>query len=182
MSNHAASQLLDLVSEAHQKSTLRANPSTVSVHLVGACGGTFEKAVTAALATIGAKHGPVQEVHRLLMSTDPVKAAEEKLAAYEKVPGWGSSFCKDKIDPDWIGVSDFIASNFEQLHAVIMEVTAYLHKEGLKIFPNPACYTAACAIASGMPSSAAVYVFIKSRLAAWLDVYLKAIEGRQAWA
>jgi citrate synthase len=169
----SAKKLFEIVSRAHVESTYRDNPSTIAVKLSAQSSGKFGNAVIAALSMLGNPHGPVQEATEMLSSSDPLEFAKVYIDGGGKVPGWGTSFVKGKLDPAWEEANTFVKENYQELHSIVDEITRMLHDRGKMIFPNPACYTAITAIVNDIPADAASYVFISSRLPAWFDIYMK---------
>ena len=162
--------LLAVLAEAHEASTGRDNLSSHAVALAAAGSGSYTCAISAALLTLGGPHGPIAQTHGLLASAMPGVHASAMLRSRQRVPGWGNGFVKGRPDPLWRGVDAHLALYFPAIHATIHTVTQTLHAAGIPIFPNPACYTAAAAIATGLPGPLAAYLFVSSRLPAWSKI------------
>lgn len=114
--------------------------------------------------TLGDLHAPVTQCYEFLVSdTYPPDG---------KVPGWGNSFIKGRPDPAWEVVDVILCASFPSIYARIKAITQWLHDKGKPIYPNPGCYTAACAIGIGMPSRIASYLFIASRLEKWTEAFM----------
>jgi citrate synthase len=167
-------QLEGIITRCHAVSAFRENPSSVAISISATSSCRFQSAVISAISMLGETHGPVMETVELLSSEDPTALAQAYIDAGKKVPGWGVSFVKGKIDPSWQEAYDFLQKNFTEITITIDSITKLLHNNQKMIYPNPACFTAATAIVNDIPADAASYYFIKSRLNSWLQIYLNA--------
>src|SRR5579885_2130433 len=61
----------------------------------------FSKAAVAGLLSLGGIHGPVVQARNLLRNATPEKISATLADKSLRIPGWGNSFFKDKIDPAW---------------------------------------------------------------------------------
>lgn len=86
------------------------------------------------------------------------------------IPGWGNSFIKGEPDPDWLEVDEKLKLGWEKIYARVLDITERLHSHGKMIYPNPACYTAAAAIAFEIPIGMESRLFIEPRVSAWCDI------------
>lgn len=165
--------LLDLVLEAHAQSAQRNNISTAAVVQCAAGNGTYTNSIAAGLLTLGGSHAPLEQSYELLSSEYAVEGAKLMMADGVRIPGWGNSFYRGEPDRLWSKVSAWIEVNRPDLHARISEVTAFLHSQGKEIYPNPSTYTAAAAIALGIPAKCAAYLFLQGRLLSWSQIFMK---------
>lgn len=165
------SKLLDAVYQAHAKSALRENVSTVALKHAAAGSGRLETALIAALASIGGSHAPIAEIYRFLkrLNEEVLKDAAHRVANGAAVPGWGNSFFKGRPDPDWYAVRDEL-DNWPGISGRITAVTQFLHSQGKHVYPNAGCFTAAAAIVVGMPAKMTPYLLIRGRLEVWTSL------------
>lgn len=136
--NEHEQKLLALCFEAHAKSALRQNVSSVVLQQVAISSGDYTKAVSAALMSLGGMHAPLVDTWKLLTSGLDIKTI---LESNMNAPGWGNSFEKGHDDPLWFQVRDYLAEHFNQIWQRITYVTAQLHTHGKNIFPNPSAFT-----------------------------------------
>ena len=160
-------RLLTALGKAHHESALRGNISSQSVHFAAHGSRDFARAVAAGLVSIGGPDAPLERTVELLSAADPVEAVEGMLERKEKVPGWGNSFVRGEPDPIWSEVDARFSCDFPAISGTISSVTAYLHSRRRNLYPNPSAYTAAAAIAVGLPAPMAAYLFIAFRLSGW---------------
>lgn len=166
-------ELLDLVLEAHAQSAQRDNISTTAVLQCAAGNGTYTNSIAAGLLTLGGMHAPLEQSYELLSSEYAVEGAKLMLADGVRIPGWGNSFYKGEPDALWSQVAAWVEVNRPDLHTRISEVTAFLHGQGKDIYPNPSTYTAAAAIALGIPAKCAAFLFLQGRLLSWSQIFMK---------
>ena len=157
-------RLLDLVFQAHARSAMRDNASTVALKNAAKGSGRLECGLIAALASVGGQHAPIADIYRFLDQTTEEMAAE--IHGGHKALGWGNGFFKNRPDPDWVLVSELLKP-WPQLCGKIESITQLLHSRGKRIYPNAGCYTAATAIVTGMPAKLAPWLLIQGRLAVW---------------
>ena len=158
--------LIKSLGEAHKKSADRANISSVTVANAAVGSRDYGKSVAAAILTLGDLHGPIEQCYDLLANNAYLPVPEEN----GLVPGWGNSFIKGEPDPIWETVDERLKKSTYGNR--IREITKTLHTMGKKIYPNPACYTAATALTIGMPKRIASYLFLASRLEHWTMIFL----------
>lgn len=157
-------ELLTAMRLAHVKSTYRENASSQMVLTAWLGSGDFTKAIAAGLLTLGDRHGPIEKA---------VASIVQATIADGIVPGWGSSFHKGADDPDWAPVRVLLEANWPKLAGRLALITAALEARGAHVRPNPAAYTAAVAIALGIPPKLAPWLFVSCRLDAWASICLK---------
>lgn len=148
---------------AHAESALRGNASHHALILAAKGSGDYFKAISAALMTLGERHGPLRQTYALLATEPDIQAI---LDAGLKVPGWGSSFVKGP-DPIWAETEEAVKKANPVIFERIERITATLHNAGKDIYPNPSCWTAAVAMTLGIPREICGYLFILGRLEAW---------------
>jgi citrate synthase len=156
--------LLDELFEAHYRSSFRENPSTMTAIQAAAGSGCLEKAIAAAILTLGNKHGPLEATAVFLSLDNPAFSAQSMTG---RIPGWGGTFQKDGPDPHWKIVDQLLKP---EIKAKIDSVTAYFLELGKNLYPNPSAYTAAVAITIGLPAPLTPYLFIAARLPAWTQM------------
>lgn len=158
-------KLLVAVLLAHAKSAYRENPSTQVVLATAKSSGDYLKAVAAGILTLGGQHAPIEESYDLLNADSPRTQAAALLAQGNRVPGFGSSFHKEGVDPLWLDVEKALAEANPKLSAEIAAIT-----EGLtvkRLWPNPSSFTAAAAITLGLPKKTAQALVLMGRLESW---------------
>lgn len=156
-------ELLNELHTAHAISAYRNNASSVAVATSAGGSGNYFQAIAAALMMLGGLHGPLFQAYDFL-------AGKQFLGIQ---PGWGNSFIKGEPDPAWGKIDLLLEKNWEKIYLVITSKTKELHSSGKKIYPNPSIYTAAVAHAIGMPRDVVPILFVRSRLEAWSDIFLK---------
>lgn len=172
--------LVNLVTEAHNKSTFRENPSTIAVQCAAQGSGRLVNSVIAALSTLGTTHGPIEGSYQVI-ADDQIPAVivvQGFLQSNNKIPGWGSSFSKTELDPFWQPVNDHLRENYQPIYQRILEVTEALLNAGKPLLPNPSAFTAGAAIALHMPRRLSPYLMITARLPAWAQVFLNETKGQ----
>lgn len=172
--SHSERDLLDALFLAHHKSSFRDNPSSMTAINAAHGSGQLEKAIAAAILTIGGRHGPLQATASFLSLNRPETAVSTYLSIGEKVPGWGGAFQKTAPDPIWTEVNDLLPP-WSNIWAKLDAVTSELHRQGKKIYPNPSAYTAATAIVIGLPIELTPYLFIAARLSPWTQIASKVL-------
>jgi citrate synthase len=161
--------LLFRVHEAHADSARRDNISSVMLRSAYAGSGSFTGAIAGALLTLGGMHAPLEQTVELLERERPELEAWQMLERGEFVPGWGNSFHRGTPDPIWTGVDACLREHFKPLAARLDAVSQMMlnKRKGLVLLPNASAFTAAAAIAVGIPARAAAWLFISGRLDAW---------------
>lgn len=139
------------------------NVSRVACEIAKAGSGDLVKGVIAALATLGQAHGPIAQAREVIFRGDPAALLDDG----ERVPGWGNSFFRDRVDPAWHRVEQLIRADHPAEATDLDEITSLLHKRGKRIWPNAAAFTAVAAEVSGMPPGTEAALFIAGRLPVW---------------
>lgn len=169
--NEWETQLLGAVFQSHIASTFRQNPSAVAVQLSAQASGDYFKAIAAALMMGGGQHGPLVAAYDLLAHPNPVGEAKARLLGGKLVPGWGNSFVKGAHDPLWDRPRELIQTH--PVAKVISEVQVVMDPK--HIYPNPSCFTAATAVALGIPRESTPWIALAARLPAWSILFQKAV-------
>lgn len=164
----AENALLTALWDAHQAVAMRGNASGSAFTMAYQGSGDYTKALAGALATLGAKHGPIVETCRTLASMNEPTNVIRLCGIYGKhIPGWGNSLVKGRNDPDFLRVRDQLENINPKMVERIDAITGALHARGKHIYPNPSCWTAAVAITVGLPAELSPYLFIAARLPVW---------------
>jgi citrate synthase len=108
---------------------------------------------------------------RLLSDSSPVGLAVKLLDEGKRVPGWGNSFIKGP-DSTFARVDQRLREMVPLTMERVDKITAFLHECGRVLYPNPSTYTAACALALGIPERIVPYLLIMGRLEAWTALSL----------
>lgn len=162
--------LLNLCLHAHAGCVHRDNISTAVVRNVAAGSLNYTNAVAAALMSIGGTHAPLQPTIAFLSEDRDVIMRAIELG--QTIPGWGSSFEKEGIDPIWKPVDEAIKQGFPEMGQRIEEITLEMHNHGKEIYPNAACFTAATAILVELPAPIAGWLFVQGRISEWAKIFL----------
>lgn len=157
-------RLVQRLYEAHAQCVYRDNCSTAA--LVQAAGGSrsLTQGYIAALASLGEMHGPIEAAYDVLRDSGTH-------LLFAKIPGFGNSFIKGRIDDAFLPVDQTLEQLFPRTHNRLKDLTGFLHSRGKKVFPNPAAYTAGTALILGMPRHLAPMLFVQARLEAWASVF-----------
>jgi citrate synthase len=85
-----------------------------------------------------------------------------------RVPGFGNSFFKDKIDPAFQPAFDLLSIPTQNhLQQIAMAIGT---AKGVSIFPNAASITAAVAWELGLPLGGEFLLFLLGRGASWITM------------
>lgn len=177
MTDVSAQTLLDAMNAAHQASALRHNISHEALVLAARGSGNYIQSITAAMMTLGGMHAPVVDVCALLRFPLTKAHIDQIVQRGGRLPGWGNGFVKGEPDPLWQEVDGLLREVNPEIMAKIDEVTAWLHEAGKRIYPNPACYTAASALTMALPAEASPYLFVSGRLGAWTREFCRIVRG-----
>ena len=165
--------VLDKLLGIHQQLVYRNNISSNTILNMANLDKDYFTSVAAALLTLGTIHAPIVQTVSLLRDVNYEQTVESILSSpgSGKVPGWGSDFVKGESDPIFDEIDQCISNH--EVYDKILHITELLHDNNKIIYPNAACYTAACSIIIKLPDAIAPYLLIKGRLEGWTDVYLK---------
>lgn len=166
-------QLVNELMAAHADAAKRQNISTEVMRAAYIGSGDINKAVAAAICTLGGMHAPIIQAYEHLKCEN---GRSVYIGDGNKVAGWGSSFIKGRPDETWHFVSKSINKLNPGLAWLIDQDTKLLHDLGKHIYPNAACYTAATAITIGMPKEISPVLVHYGRVLAWAEILYR--EGR----
>lgn len=169
-------RLSDALMSAHFKSGFRSNISSNAVVNAAQGSGNFVSSIISALGTLGGSHAPLVETYDFILnpSADDVMF---RLESGGRVPGWGNSFHKGHPDQLWTEVDELLKEF--PIYEHIQLITEALHRNSKNVYPNPSCYTAACAIVFEIPREAASFLFVQGRLTAWVNLFLQSREAQK---
>jgi citrate synthase len=170
--NEAEAKLLQLTLDAHAASAQRDNISSVVLVNTAIGSGELTKALSAALATLGGAHAPLEQTHAVL-TLEPLGHN----GGEHPIPGWGNSFVKGAPDPIWKDVDAQLGEVAPEVYTSIVRITSQLHDAGKLVWPNPSAYTAAVGIALGLPAPLLSWLFIQGRLAVWTLIFQNVTKG-----
>jgi citrate synthase len=155
--------LLNLLATAHANAASHnENASTQFATIATKGSGDFSKGVIAALATVGGQHAPLREAREVWDQfpdfTKPV------------VPGFGNTFYKDKIDPQFVQVVKYIKEVYPAEYARLIDLTDKVDKfTGKRLQPNAAMFTAMVCDICGIPEGMEYLIFLLARAPVWAD-------------
>ena len=157
--------LLNDLLDAH--SCAAENNNNVSSAIYGmsfAGSGNVINGICSALLSIGWLHAPLEDA-RWLWCNATEETIDEMFRCGQKVPGFGNSFYKDRIDPCFDKVYNAICSVphlKERMQYLTERVRA--HK---KLYPNAALITEAVCEEVGIPFGKEGALFALARIPAW---------------
>lgn len=161
-------ELLELLGAAHyQAAKSNGNISSTVATLAYIGSGSMAQAISAAIMTTGELHAPIEDAYYNLM-----EAGDEYLESLGIIQGFGNSFFKDRIDPAFQPVYDYIAEHYPHYILRIQHIQKVAQIEHL--FPNAAIITAMCLSVCDLPASMGIALFIKYRVQAWSELCLEA--------
>lgn len=165
-------RLVAALFRAHSDCVFRPNCSTAALQQAAGGSRSLTQSYIAALATLGEMHGPVEEAYDYLKPGRDGFWLDALMANRDgKIPGWGNSFIKGRIDDAFLPVDQTLEALFPRNYNRIREITELLHTNGKNVFPNPACYTATVALILGLPRHLSPMLFVQARLEAWSAVF-----------
>ena len=169
LSDEKVKRLFELVAAAHYGSAMK-NRNASSAAAVNSyfASGSVAQAISSSILTIGTRHAPVRESREVLKSFSE-EVAKLFLANGSKVPGFGNSFFKEGIDPEWVPVFEYMTENFPEKVARIEQIKGWI---GKPIYPNPAMLTAVACDLAKVPHGCEVAVFALMRIPAWVSLLL----------
>jgi citrate synthase len=155
--------LLNLLATAHANAANHnENASTQFATIATKGSGDFSKGVIAALATVGGQHAPLREARNLWDNY----AADHP----NPVPGFGNTFYKDKIDPQFTPVVKYIKDVYPDYYKRLVELTNYVAEfVGKRLQPNAAMFTAMVCDICGIPEGMEYLIFLLARAPVWAD-------------
>ena len=165
--------------KVHDQLARRNNLSTDLIAASALVEKDFGSACIAAIATLGGLHAPLEQTMYLLLVEDSVQIADNIISSGLRVPGWGSSFAKDHSDPLFDILDSKLSRIDDELYCKIVSITnLLLNKTKKRLFPNAACYTAACCIINDIDPRVALKTLVQGRIEAWSEIYLQNYKSR----
>lgn len=169
LSRDTRTELLALVWNAQRRAAAAntSNASNVATMIAAAGSGSALNAIVSAMLSTGGVHAPVAQAREVLFRR-PVPA---ELPAGKLVPGFGNSFHKDQIDPEWKAAACRLR-DFPAVWEPICAWSALLESAGKPKHPNAAALTAAVAELVRWPDGLEVILVAQPRFVVWAEVYL----------
>lgn len=161
-------RLLGALYHAHAQCVFRDNCSTMALQQAAFGSRDIVKSYIAALSTIGESHGPIIEAYKVLTG---------ERTNGDRVAGFGNSFIKGEPDAAFAKVHELLKDQAPHLVDRIEKIQENLLLSGKNLFPNPACYTAAVALALGMPAIVAPSLFVQARIEPWTVLFYQVIKN-----
>lgn len=165
-------ELLDLLAQGHNQAALNNNNSSSAIlKEIAALGERFERAVAAALLSVGGTvHGPTEDARYVIFqATD--EEIQERLDN-GKLSGFGNAFFKDQIDPAFIPFYEKLKeeepdiwNRLERLADLIEE------RKGKRLYPNAAAATGIMAQLMNFAPGTEIGLLIQCRLGAWAQLW-----------
>ena len=169
--NAEQSRLLQAVIDAHQKAAqVNKNVSSITFLQAAAGSGRLEAAMAAAILTIGHLHAPLTGA-RWLYEKATREAILMMVQQGTKVPGFGNSFHKDKVDPVWDDVLTILRFSFPKVDARLNELVGWMLEAGKPLYPNAALFTAAVCSELKIRGGTETSLFVLWRLPMWVDMF-----------
>lgn len=163
------SELLTLLEKAHYECCKRNNISS-HVLLETYAGSRFTpQAIAAAISTIGDFHAPVHKVLALFLDSNKIDAVSSAIKHGVRIPGWGSSFIKNRPDPIFNELSYYLNDNYPEELRILKKITAILHGSDKFIYPNDAAFTALVGKIYNYSPSTIHFLLVSCRLRGWLE-------------
>lgn len=169
-------RLWDAVMQAHHESAMRQNMSHGAAVNAFVGSGSYAAAMASAILTTGGMHAPIAETMDVVNFALHAEEGEirgfvhAEIESGGRIKGWGNSFIKGAEDDLWLGFQDVLKETFPVIYTAIRSLTVALHACGKNIYPNPSAFTAATALALGIPPVVAPFIFFQGRLAAWTQI------------
>ena len=166
-------RLLQAVMDAHDMAA-RNNHNASSGAAVNAFFGSAQltNGIASAILTLGDAHGPIGPARFVYEKFDE-RALKSAIEAGMKIPGFGNSFFKDRIDPAWSHVREVIETDFPNANRRINQLHGWMKEAGKDVYPNAALYTAVICSELGMIPGSEAAIFILARTAAWTSMCVK---------
>jgi citrate synthase len=163
-----AAGLLELLLRAHQGAAQNnQNASSVVAKIATEGSGSFVQGVASAILTLGSErgfHGPTLAARRLLRGET---AVESILQGQGRVPGFGNSFFRDRIDPAFEETWATLRAHYPVIANRINQLREQLWTKGKTVYPNAALFTAAVCEILRVPDGVESAFFIIARLPVW---------------
>lgn len=166
-------ELLQAVFDAHDMAA-RNNQNASSGAAINSFfgSGNLTNAIASAILTLGDAHGPIGPA-RFVYERFDERALKSAIESNMKIPGFGNSFFKDKIDPAWSRVREIIETDFPNANSRINQLHGWMKEAGKNVHPNAALYTAVICSELGMFPGSESAIFILARTSAWTSMCIK---------
>ena len=168
-------ELLDLLLKAqHQAALNNDNVSSAIIKQMAVVKEPFEKAIAAALLSLGGPvHGPTKDA-RYVLFTATDEEVRDRLKRGERLPGFGNQFY-DTVDPAFAAFFTYIENNHREIWLRVAHVTSLIVEDrGKFLFPNAALATAITAQLLNIPEGTEIKLLIAGRLNAWAQQWIAA--------
>ncbi len=160
-------ELLATLMESHRQAARNnANLSKAVAVEAWRGSGSFVQAACAGCLTIGGLHAPIAAARKVWCHAT-ITRLTMRVRDGEKVPGFGNSFFKDRIDPAFEPVAELLKVKFPMAASHLDDLTEAVWRGGKRIFPNAALLTAAVCELIGIPEGIEEALFILARLPVW---------------
>lgn len=158
----------------HQDGAMRECASTVILgQTFKVNGANSAQSIVAAISSMGGSHAPLVEAARFfnfVMSEPPESVPDmiKDILKTGKVPGFGSSFVKDEVDPIHYEIDAAMRRYSSKQHYYIVEMTYAIQKQTKKkLNPNTALYSAAYASIMNIDPVLLPGLVIEARIPVW---------------
>lgn len=160
--------LIECCIDCHQQAALK-NPNASSAAYQNALmgSGNVENGIASAILTLGKNHGPISEARVVF-----VEWSRHEFGIVNdgyKVPGFGNSFFRGRIDPSFEPLDTLLRCDFSHLSNRIDELTKWMQAYK-PLYPNAAMYTAAVCHAAKIKPGLESALFIMARIPAWINL------------
>lgn len=172
-----ANELIAICFQCHQRAALEnRNMSTVLAGAVGHSSGSFVHGICASILSTGGAHAPIHAARELLRRGTK-EYIDGELFEGRKIPGFGNSFFKDRIDPSFQPLVEAIQTLAPQWWNRIEALQRMLAEAGISLKPNAAILTAAVCEFAMLPDGIEELLFIIPRLPAWAKEFVTVKEA-----
>lgn len=160
----ARAELLGAVWDAQRESAYRNRENASNVAAVHSAIASFSMtaALASAVLSTGGLHAPVLQA-RVLLFRQPVPRELPE----GRIPGFGNSFFRDRIDPSWDKVVGILSKSYLAIWNMIQNWSDLLKASGRILFPNAAAFTAAVAELVHWPVGQELIMVIQPRITVW---------------
>lgn len=159
-------EVADALLRAHLKASVENNNISRSAFVNAWSGsGSVVQSVASGLLTVGGIHAPVLKARDVLFGGGVNAYLDKGL----RVPGFGNSFYKDKIDPAFIEVRQLLDGSREM--DILLDAQQQIkNRTGKLIQINAAAFTAAVAEFCKIPAPLELWFFIAGRTSGWIQL------------
>lgn len=155
----------------HYEAARRQNASTqVLIAAYQSNGGNLLKSISAAMQCFGGKHAPIKECYSLI---ERMQSGESKsiLSSYELIPGFGSSFAKNRKDDLLNMINGELKKHSSVYGRIAHACQDYLIRyKGVQLFPNLGFYTAAICHYEQININFCEAIMIQARIECWINL------------